>query len=223
MIALEENLRTVVGEISMPLGTFTRRMTVARLVDGRLVVFSAIALAEAEMRSLEAWGRPAFLVVPNERHRKDLAIWKARYPDIRVVAPPGARTKVAEVAVVDETSPDFGDPSVRFVVVAGTKDREAALVVTSPGGTTVVVNEVIWNVADRPGLGGLAFHAIGFTGDGPRIPKITAALSISDRPAFKSDLERWATIPDLRRIVVSHGDVIERDPAAVLRALAASL
>lgn len=220
---LEENLLTVVGELPMPLGDFPRRMTVARLKDGRLVVFSAIALDEAEMRALEAWGRLTYLVVPNERHRKDLHIWKTRYPDLIVVAPPGAREKVAEIVAVDATAVDFGDPDVTFLVVPGTAERESALVVKTPSGTTLVLNEIIWNVDDRPGFGGWLFHLIGFTGDDPKIPALTAAGTIKDRPALKAQLERWAAIPELTRVVVSHGDVIDQHAPAVLRALAAKL
>jgi hypothetical protein len=220
---LEDNLLTVVGELPMPLGDFPRRMTVARLRDGRLVVFSAIALDEAEMRALERWGQLSHLIVPNERHRQDIRIWKARYPGLTVVAPPGARDKVAEVVPVDQTAVDFGDPDVSFVVVPGTAERESALVVRTPNGTTLVLNEIIWNVDDRPGFGGWLFHLIGFTGDDPKIPALMAAASIKDRPALKAQLERWASIPDLVRVVVSHGDIIEARAPAVLRALAAKL
>lgn len=41
---IDDNILTVVGEIDMPLMDPPRRMTVVRLVDSRLVVFSAIAL-----------------------------------------------------------------------------------------------------------------------------------------------------------------------------------
>jgi hypothetical protein len=33
----------------------------------------------------------------------------------------------------------------------------------------------------------------------------------------------WSHLPNLKRIVVSHGDVIDNDPAEALRRLAASL
>lgn len=220
---LEDNLLTVVGELPMPLGDFPRRMTVARLGDGRLVIFSAIALDEVEMLALEEWGQPTYLVVPNERHRKDVYIWKARYRDLIVVAPPGAKEQVAEVVPVDATSVDFGDPGVSFVVVPGTEERESALIVKTARGTTLVLNEVIWNVDDKPGFGGWLFHLIGFTGAEPKIPTLMAAKSIKDRPALKAQLERWAEIPDLTRVIVSHGDIIDKRAAAVLRELAAKL
>lgn len=223
LTAVDDNLLTVVGDLPMPAGDFPRRMTVARLRDGRLVVFSAIALDEAEMKVLEAWGRLSFLIIPNERHRKDARIWKDRYPQMVVVAPPGARKQADEVVPVDATSIDFGDASVRFVVVPGTEEREAALVVETNSGTTLVLNEIIWNVADRPGVGGWLFHVVGFTGDQPKIPTFVAMKSIKDKPALAAQLRSWAALDGLNRLIVSHGDIVSQHAAQVLRQLADAL
>ena len=84
---VDENILTVTGEIHMPM-KFPRRMTVVRLRDSNLVVFSAIALDEDEMHALEAYGQPAYLVVPNDHHRLDAKIWKQRYPNMQVELQP---------------------------------------------------------------------------------------------------------------------------------------
>jgi len=220
---LDDNLLSVSGDLHMPVGDFPRRMTVVRLHDGRLVVFSAIALDEAEMRALESFGEPSFLVVPNDIHRMDAKIWKDRYPAMRVVAPSGVRTQVEEVVAVDDTEPNFGDPQVQFVTVPGTKDREAALVVRTWSGTTLILNDLIWNMADRPGMGGWLFHVMGFTGKEPRIPAIVELREIKDKQALREQLERWALIPGLNRIIVSHGNIVNRDAKGVLDRLAESL
>ena len=117
---VEDNLLTVTGNLPMPMGEFPRRMTVVRLRDARLIIYSAIALDEPEMKALEAWGTPRYLIVPSDIHRKDARIWKDRYPGLFVVSPAGARDKTAEVVAVDATSVDFDDPSVSFVTVPGT-------------------------------------------------------------------------------------------------------
>jgi len=200
-----------------------RRMTIVRLQDSRLVIFSAIALDEAEMRALEDFGEPAFLIVPNDIHRMDAKIWKDRYRALRVVAPAGVRKQVDEVVPVDETTVDFGDPQVHFVTVPGTEQHEAALVVKTWSGTTLVVNDLIWNLDDRPGFGGRLFRIMGFTGHEPRIPTVVELREIKDKHALRGQLERWARIQDLNRIIVSHGKIVTRDPAGVLDRLAGSL
>jgi len=223
LTSVDDNLLTVVGELPMPAGDFPRRMTVARLRDGRLVVFSAIALDEPEMKALEAWGSLSFLIIPNERHRKDARIWKDRYPQLVVVAPAGARQQAAEVVPVDATSVDFGDPTIRFVTVPGTDEREAALVVETTTGTTLVLNEIVWNVPDRPGLGGWLFRLAGFTGDAPKIPTFVALKSIKDKPALAVQLRAWAELPRLNRLILSHGEIVSHDAPQLLGHLAKAL
>jgi hypothetical protein len=223
LATLDGNILTVVGNLPMPLGGFPRRMTAVRLQDGRLVVFSAIALHEPEMAALESFGDPAFLIVPNDIHRMDAKIWRDRYPNLQVIAPEGAREKVEEVVAVDATAADFDDPNVRYLTVPGTDGSEAALVVDSPSGTTLVINDLIWNVHDRPGFGGWLYRRLGLTAERPQIAKVVRLRKIKDASAVRAQLEAWSHVANLKRIIVAHGDIIERDPPAVLRDLADSL
>ena len=158
---VDNNILTVTGTIRMPFA-FPRRMTVVRLRDGRLVVFSAIALDEDEMATLENYGVPAFLIVPNDHHRLDARMWKERYPSMQVIAPKRARHKVAEIVPVDTTEPKFGDPNVQFVEVPGTDGHEAALVVGTPYGTTLVLNDLVGNMRPQSGLLGWWLRLLGF-------------------------------------------------------------
>jgi len=218
-----DNMLTVTGDIHMPLMELPRRMTVVRLHDARLVVYSAIALDEDEMIAPEAWGRPAYLVVPSDRHRLDAKIWKARYPAIQVVTPPGARAKVEELVAVDTVAPDFKDADVDFMAVPGTRGHEAALMVRSAGGCTLILNDVVGNIHDAKGFGGWLLRLAGFAGDEPHIPSVVKMMVVDDTQALRLQLIEWAAMPTLTRIVVSHGDIIEDNPRQVLRELAASL
>src|SRR5258706_8421016 len=85
---LTENAWSVSGV--MPGGN-QRRMTIARRSDGKLVIHNAIALGDAEMKELEAFGRPSYLVVPNGFHRQDAIIYKQRYPELVVLCPRNAK------------------------------------------------------------------------------------------------------------------------------------
>jgi hypothetical protein len=219
---VDENILSVAGDIHMPLTDLPRRMTVVRLGDARLVIYSAIALDEREMLALESFGELAYLIVPGDSHRLDAKIWKDRYPQLIVIAPEGARAKVEEVVHVDATQVDFGDPTVRFISVPGTNGHEAALLVRTSNGTSLIVNDLIANIRDY-GFSGWVLRRMGFAGPEPRIPKVTAMKIINDKPALRAQLEEWANVSTLQRIIVSHGAPIEREPAAALRTLAASL
>jgi len=220
---IDANIMTVVGQIQMPLMKLPRRMTVVRLTDSRLVVFSAIALDEKEMGTLEAFGRPAYLIVPSDKHRLDAKIWKNRYPEMRVVAPEGSRAGVAKVVPVDTTAPRFDDPNVQFVTVPGTREHESALVVKTKKGTTLVLNDIVGNIRDASGVGGWLLGRFGFAGKKARIPGVVKIAMIKDKAALRDQLLQWAEIESLERILVSHGSPIEDNARQVLRDLASSL
>jgi hypothetical protein len=220
---IDDKIVTAVGNIRMPVGNLERRMTVVRLRDGRLVIFSAVALDEDEMRELQDFGEPSYLIVPNDHHRLDAKIWKDRYPGMQVVAPEGARAKVEEVVHVDETRPDFRDPDVALITVPGTRDHEVALEVKGPNGTTLVLNDIVGNIRDAKGFGGWLLRMMGFAGDEPHVPAPVKFMMVSDKAALAAQLRRWAELPSLKRILVSHGEPIEDDPKGALRELAVSL
>ncbi len=220
--AIANNMWVVDGTIQMPPGPLPRRMTIARLASGGLVVFSAIALDDALMAEVEALGRPTFLVVPNAFHREDAPKWKARHPDMRVVAPERARAAVDEVINVDDTVGDFGDSTVLFVPVAGTKG-ESAMIVRHQSSVTLVVNDLIANVQNSRGIMKLVLTLMGFAGSRPQVPRMFKKRAVEDAGLVAKQFRQWAATPGLVRIVVSHGSIIEDAPPLLLERLAAKL
>lgn len=221
---VDDGIMTVEGDIPMPLGKFPRRMTVVKLSRNRTAIFSAMALKEAGMRRIEALGKPSFLIVPNGHHRLDARIWKQRYPQLKVVCPPSARKSVADAVPVDATDDILRDKSVDFVTVRGTRGAEAALVVRRRSGTTLIVNDVLANVRHPRGLGAkIMVRLFGFGLKRPQVPRVVKRVMIKSKRELADQFRDWADEPDLRRIIVSHGDVIESDPDNVLRSLAAKL
>ncbi len=220
---IDDGIVTVEGEIRMPLTSLPRRMTVVRLADSRLVVWSAIALEEPEMVRLESFGRPAFLIVPNDHHRLDARAWKERYPQLQVVAPQGSRAKVEALVPVDTTAPDFDDPNVQFMTVPGTREREAALIVRRANGATLVLNDIVGNIRGASGVGGWFLRTMRFAGNAAQIPRPVKMTMVEDASALREQLLQWAGMQRLTRILVSHGAPIDANPQQVLRELAGSL
>jgi hypothetical protein len=216
---VNERMVTVVGDLKMPLLELPRRMTVVRSKAGHLVIFSAIALREPDMAELEALGKPSFLVVPSERHRLDVPGYAARYPGITVVAPHAGVEKIGQVVQIDTSTPDFGDPSIRYVEIAA----DSALEVDGDDGLTVIVNDLIGDIHGEHGVGGWLLRVMGFAGDDPHVPAPVKLLLGKHKSEVAQQFRRWAERGDLRRIIVSHGDIIDNDPQGVLRSLAASL
>ncbi|RJT41412.1 hypothetical protein D3227_06390 [Mesorhizobium waimense] len=221
---LDEGLLTVEGEIRMPLGNFPRRMTVVGLTAQRTAIWSSIPLAEPQMREIEALGVPSFLIVPGPGYRLDIRPWTARYPMAKVICAPGARGAVEKAVKVDATSDIWADPSVQLETVPGIAGKEAALLIRREGGTTLVINDLIANVRHPHGIGAhIMARLLGFGVSHPQIPRVGKWMFVKDKKALATAFRKWADEQDLKRIVVSHGDVIADEPRKVLQRVAADL
>ena len=221
---LSENLWRIEGPL--PGMSLRRQMVVARRSDGQLVIHSAIALEDGAMKEIEAWGTPAFLVVPGRFHRLDAPAFKRRYPSIKVYTPKGARKAVEEKVAVHGTYEDFpADDAVRLEMLHGVKDVEGAMIVRSADGVSVVLNDAVFNISEKPNdpLGWLLLTLFG-SAPGPRVSRLFKLVGVKDGAALRSDLERFAALPDLKRLIVAHGAVATGPGApAALRAAAGYL
>lgn len=214
LLRLAENLLWVRG--SIPGMSLKRVMTVARLEDGGLVLHSAIALEESAQKQLEAFGEPRFLIVPNPGHRLDAPAYKKRYPKLSVLTPKGAREKVSEVVPVDGTYEDFPESdSVRFETLHGVAEMEGAMLVRSSDGTSVVLNDVMFNMDRKKDPLGFFFTTLLGSAPGPRVSRLAKLVYIKDKPALRADFERLAAIPDLVRVIVAHEKVASGADAKV--------
>jgi hypothetical protein len=220
---LAENLWWVWGSLS---GIGLRRnMTVVRLDDGGLLIHNGVALDDAGMKELEAFGAPKYLVVPSQYHRLDAARFKQRYPELQVFTPRNARVAVEKLVAVNGSYDDFPKrDDVRFETPAALGGLEGVMLVRSPDGTTVVLNDAMFNM-DRPKafMANMITSLLG-SAPGPRVSRLAKAAIIKDKRAFRADLERYATIADLARVIVAHEKVASGpDAAAALRTAATFL
>ena len=203
---LNERLWWVQGAI--PGMSLKRVMTVVKLESGGLAIHSAIALREAEQAQLEAWGPPELLLVPSAMHRLDAPRYARRYPGLRVLAPAGSRSKVAQVVRVDGTYADFpGDRVLELRTLSGTADREGMLCVRSEDGVTLVFNDVVMNMDTKTDLLGYLFTTLLGSAPGPRVSRLSKLVLVKDRSVLRSELLRLATLPDLARLIVAHEKV----------------
>lgn len=222
LLPLTDGILTAEGSIVMPLGRFPRRMTVLSLAAGGTAIWSPIPLAQTYMSRIESLGPVRFLIVPNQGHRLDLKAWHQRYPAARVITPPGAAKSVAEAAPVHATEDVIHDPAIEFQKVAGTKADEFALRVKRGDGTTLILNDILSNVRHPAGIGAkIMARLMGFGVDRPRTSRPVRKMYVSDPRQLAAQFREWAAIADLRRVIVSHGDVIDVAPAAALMRAAA--
>ncbi|MBI4819004.1 MAG: hypothetical protein HY791_22220 [Deltaproteobacteria bacterium] len=213
---LEDNLWTVSGK----LGATQRRMTLAKLLDGRIIVHNGIALEETSMGEIEAWGTVAAIVVPNGFHRMDSKIWKARYPNAKVYCPKGATKKVSQVLSVDgDYAAIPADRTVRAFHLDGLEDGEGVLEVRSGDGVTLVFNDSILNLPPTGGFWGFMLAPTGKIS----VPRATRWFVIKNKQSFVDHLKRLSATEGLRRLIFAHGATCSEDPASVLRAVVSDL
>lgn len=216
---LEDNLWVVGGDV--PGAPFKRRMSIIKRADGTLLFFNAIPLADAELEEVTSWGKPAALVVPHDSHMIDARAFADRLA-LKIYGPSECEAKLRERAdlagILDAVPPDS---SVRIEPVAGVKNGEPALIVTSGNGhVSLLVADVIMNNAKAS----IEFlpRLMGFAGAVKVVP-VFRMVFLKDKPALKAQLERWSELPGLVRIVPCHGDLASTDVSQALRSAAATL
>ena len=212
---LADNLWRVTGKM----GTVQRQMVLARMGDGRVVVYNGVALDAPQMKELEAWGKPAVLVVPNGFHRQDAFIWKQRYGDMVVVAPPKGKKRIGTAVAVDAVTGDAPhDAAVKVFDMDGCPS-ETCLEVRSGDDVTLVFSDVLMNVPKTGGAFGLMLAPTGKLAT----PRFARWFMIKDKRAFAAHLEKLAATPGLRRVLFGHGAPITDDAPGALRRVAAQL
>lgn len=207
--------------VDMPL---PRRMVIVRLDDGGLLIHNPIALEEEEMKQLDALGPVRFILTPNGFHRLDSPGYQQRYPEAKLLCPKGARAKVAEVARVDGSYADFPDDSrVRLEHLEGIRGAEGVVIVAGADGTTLVLNDALFNLDHMGGAFGFIYGRLMGNAGKPKVTTVFRFFVLKDKKALRANFERLAELPGLARILVSHGKPILENAAGTLRAAAADL
>jgi len=223
LLTLADNLLWVQG--SLPGMSLKRCMVVVRLNDGRLVIHNGIALDPAQMAELERFGTPAFLIVPSGIHRLDAPAYKKRYPALRVFTPKGSRERVEQVMPVDGVYEDFPHTEeLRLETLHGVGWAEGALLAQSSDGTSVILNDCMFNMDRKRDPLGYLFTTVMGSAPGPRVSRLAKMMLIKDKPALRADFERYAALPNLVRVIVAHEKVASgADARAALRQAATYL
>ena len=173
---LEPELWAVESDIKTG-GAIRRRMGIIRLPDGGIAFLNAVPLRDETMREIEAWGTPAFLIVPTGYHTLDIAPFKARYPQIKVLAESPRVAKRVEVAGGWDFFPSSG--RIKAIRLRGIKGEAAFRV----GGTLVIPGDAMMNLPHLPGFEGFVWRLLGSTG-GPRVTVIARVIGNPIAPQF---------------------------------------
>ncbi len=209
------------GSLPFPL---KRNMTVVKLSSGGLLIYSAVALTDAGFAELERLGKPEIIVVPQPFHVMDLAFYKQKYPQLKVLGPKqgeefnGVRVEADVVAVLK-------DANVTASLAPGLKNPEVHLKIQVPGGYALCVCDIFAGEnCYAQGIGASIFKwMLGTSNDGFGIAKIVKWRQIADKAAVKTWALGLADDTKLKMVLVCHGEPFTGDAAAALREAAAVL
>ncbi len=199
--------------LGLQIGT---RMTIAKLADGSLWVHSPVAASDALCEAVESLGPVRHLVASNLYHHLFVGEWKRRYPDATLHGPMALAKKRPDLeldAHLSETPhPTWKDHFEPLHIDGSMIDETVFLHRPS---RTLISSDLTENFASSDHLlTRLYLKAGGIHG---RIGLHRALrLVYRDRAAASQAVERVLS-RDFDRIVVAHGDVIERGGKDALR------
>jgi hypothetical protein len=194
------------------------RMTAVRLADGGLFLHSLVEIDEETRIALEALGAVHHLVAGNLLHHLYLASAAKAFPQAELWGAPGLAEKRKDLrfeGVLGDEAPAAWQADLDQLAVRGIP-RMNEVAFLHRASRTLLVTDLCFNVRHSDHLGTRLFmRANGAYGRfGPS--RMLRAL-VRDRPALRASVERilqW----DFDRVVVTHGDVLERGGKDALRA-----
>lgn len=186
---------------------YPTRMALIKLSDGRLFIWSPIALSAALKREVDALGPVHFLVSPNRLHHLFLAEWKSAYPQARLYASPGLRKKRKDLAfdaeLADGPEPEWA-ADIDQVAVRGSPLTEIEFFHRARG--TAIFADLIQNFPSDwfGGWRGVVARLDGICAPNPGAPREWRA-SFLNRPAARAALQRILAWP-IDRVLIAHGE-----------------
>lgn len=217
---LAEGIWCVNGTLKMPGGVVLPvRSTLVRLPDGRLWMHSPVRLSEEDAAAIRALGEVGWLVAPSLYHHLFMGPAQRHFPEAKALGAPGLATKRADLRfdeVLEDGAPPAGwGGAFEQVLLAGMPALNEVLFFHAPS-RTLIVTDLVFHVREHAGWpSSLLFW---MTGVGHEL-KMSRVLRFAtkDRAAAKASLTR-AMRWDFDRLIMAHGEVIERGAKARLEA-----
>lgn len=220
LVKVAQGLFCAESEMKMPGGVrMNTRMTVLRLANGKVIVHSPIRLDDALARSIDALGEVACIVAPNRMHHLFFGPCAERWPVAKTFGPPGLAEKVPTLRideVLTDMAPSVWADELEQLVVQGASKMSEVVLFHKPT-RTLIVSDLFFNIVHPPNLATKVL--LTFTGTRGNLAKSRVwKLMTDDKVAFEASLRKvlaW----DFDKLVMAHGDVVEKNAAERARAV----
>ncbi|WP_437484346.1 DUF4336 domain-containing protein [Sorangium sp. So ce1014] len=195
---------------------FPVRSPVVRLGDGGLILFSPLPGVEQVAGEIRALGEVRAIVAPNLMHHLGLAPAARAFPGARLYGPRGLREKCPDVTftgVLDGAPDPLWSAEIDQVAVGGVPRLDEVAFFHRPS-STLFLWDLCFHITQSAHFPTRLFMRL--NGAYGRLgPSRVARSMMRDRAAVGAAVKQmlaWAP----ERIVVAHGDVIERGGRAAL-------
>lgn len=206
-------------ELSVAGFRYPTRAAIVRLLGGRLLVWSPVALSPALRAAVDALGDVCYLVAPNSLHHLFLADWRSAYPAARLYAPPGLREKrrdlVFDADLGEEPDPEWSGELDQVPMRGNLLTTE--VVFFHAKSRTVLFADLIQRI-DPGSLAGwraLVARLDLMTGPEPQVPR-KFRLVFVDRRSARRSLERVLVWP-ADKVIMAHADPVLHDGQAFIK------
>ncbi|MCB1396177.1 MAG: DUF4336 domain-containing protein [Rhodobacter sp.] len=193
------------------------RMTVLRLGDGGLVLWSPVQPTRALRDAVADLGPVRALVAPNRLHHLFLGDWAQAFPQARLLAAPGVAQKRPDLTIAGElgdTPPDDWADAIDTRLIPNTIAPEVLLFHRESG--TALVCDLLQNMAADwyHGWRAVVARLDRMTEPTPTMPRKfrLAARGVAARAALRAVMD-WPA----ERVVVAHGTPVAQGGRAFLR------
>lgn len=187
---------------------FPTRMTIVQLAAGELALISPVPIDEPLFRHLAGLGRVRFLIAPNLLHHLYLGEAARRYPEAKIIAPPGLAKKRPDLRIdhaLDAELPAALAQRIEVVRIEGAPSLDEYALFERTSGT-LILTDMVFNVREPRGFwANLILRVVGCHGRLAQ-SRVVRAL-FKDRAAAARSVERILALP-IRSLVVAHGETV---------------
>jgi len=202
--------------------TFSARTSLIRLRDGSLLVHSPSPIDDELRAEIESLGALQHIIAPGSFHYFYVADWQEAFPDADTWICPGVERKQPGLRfdwLLGDRSPTPWKNEIDQVLLRGTRFM-SEVAFFHRDSRSLILTDLIENIGDAtPGTHGIVLKfwwKVVFRMWNRAKPAPEYQWGWSDKAAARESLERileW----DFERVIIAHGDCIEKDAHAVLR------
>ncbi len=223
--AITANVWEAHDKLKMPGGVILPlRMLVVRLGSGELLIWSAVRMDSALVAEINALGKVAFVFAPNLFHHLFVKDALSYFPDARLYGCPGfteKRTDLPWAGVVSATENPWPDDFDAFALEGCPKMNEIVLLHRSS--RSLFVCDLVFNIHQAENaMSTFLFKYVSQALGGLKASRLVGWLAVSDARAYARSVQRVLDA-DFDRVIVAHGEVVERDAKPQMREACASV